>query len=148
MCIQNPNLNYTINKFLLILTAQYDCLISGHCTERFVREFLVQYVHFSDWSQAAAWNTNTVHKYLVLHYFFPSCRAPFLTDCFKGSDKDLLSNLHYRFLVQSLYLHDSLASHPVPITTSKFNVIERQGKKKPFLNISHWKGRSVLCYQR
>lgn len=69
MCIQNPNLTYTMYKFLLILTAQDDCLLSGYYTERLIKELLVQSVHFSDWSQAAAWNTSTVHKHLVLHYF-------------------------------------------------------------------------------
>lgn len=48
MCNQNPNITYTINKFLLILTARDDCLISGNYTERLVGELLVQYVHFSD----------------------------------------------------------------------------------------------------
>lgn len=48
MCIQNPNLINTINKFLLFLTAQDDCLISGYYTESLVRELLVQFVHFSD----------------------------------------------------------------------------------------------------
>lgn len=54
----------------------------------------------------------------------PSCKAPILTDCFKGSGKDPLSNLHYMFLLQSLHLHHSLASHSVPIPTPKVNVIE------------------------
>lgn len=57
-----------------------------------------------------------------------SCRAPVLTDCLKGSGKDLFSNLQYRFLFQSLQLHDSLAFHSVPITTLKVSAIERQKK--------------------
>lgn len=70
-------------------------------------------------------------------FLTPSCKALVLTDCFKGSGKDLLSNLHYRFLFQSLHLHDSLAFHPVPITTLKVSEIERQKKKKPYLNNSY-----------
>lgn len=70
MWIQNPKLTYTINKLLLILTVQDDWLISGYYTENsLIKELLEQYLYVIDWSQAAAWNTNTGHKYLVLHYF-------------------------------------------------------------------------------
>lgn len=70
--------------------------------------------------------TQTQVPGVTLLFLVSLVRAPVLTDCFKGSGKDLLSNLHYRFLFQSLHLHDSLASHPVPITTPKVTVTERQ----------------------
>lgn len=43
VCIQNPNLTYIINKFLLILTAQD---VSYQVTT--LKELLVQHMHFSD----------------------------------------------------------------------------------------------------
>lgn len=42
-----------------------------------------------------------------------------MTDYFKRFGKDSLSNLHYRFFLQSLHLHHSLDSHSVPKTTPK-----------------------------
>lgn len=126
--IQNPNLIYTINKFLLILTAQ-DVSYQVTTLKSSENSWCSTCILVTDHRLQHETQTQYTSNWCYTTFLTPSCRGPVLTDCFKGSAKDLLSNLHYRFLFQSLNLHDSPAFHPVPVTTPKVSVIARQKKK-------------------
>lgn len=113
---------YTFHKHIVINfdSTRWRCLISAYYTVRLDRELVVQFMYFSDFVMTG-WYHETQHTSSCCYttFLILSWRAPALTDYFKGFGKDSLSNIHYRFFLQSLHLHHSLASHSVPKTTPK-----------------------------